>query len=81
MIGSFADDANVLFRARGAGAIIVPRLGITDVGPGDRRRGLSRLYCFLFPGVSDNKADGIKNGIKNESPHFMRTNSIELRTL
>ena len=84
MIGSFADNADVLFRARGAGAIIVKRPGVKEFGPGNRRRGFSRLFCLLFPGVSDNKADGIKNGClrdSNESPHFTRPNSIERRTL
>ena len=46
--------------------------------------GLVGCFASFSLGVSDNKADGIKNGClsdSNESPHFSRPNSIERRTL
>ena len=71
MIGSFPDDANVLFRARGAGAIIVPRPASQMSDRAIDEEGLAGCFASFSLGVPDNKADGIKNGCLrdlNESP-------------
>ena len=83
MIGLFADDAHMLFRAGSVGAIVVPRPSIAYIRSGDRGRRFGGLFGFLL-GVSDNSAEGMKNGClrgSNESPHFTRPNSMERRTL
>ena len=50
VIGPFADDAHMLFRARSVGAIVVPRPSIAYIRSGDRGRRFGGLFGFLLGG-------------------------------
>ena len=52
VIGLFADDAHMLFRAQSVGAIVVPpRPSIADIRSGDRGRRFGGLFGFLLGGL------------------------------